>query len=281
MKRTAEPESAGTEIDNRAAVMAVLLIESELLAILDAIQEINLARLRIRKLINHIHNVRDGALEALVNLTLRSLDIRYLARALEALTLEDDLATIGVGVGDAPPDTDSVGMLLRRVYFDLDRKVIVLAQEVLDRVDIVLSHVAQSTGLIVPIATEALVNPVGMVRLDRGWSKPEIIIQLLRNRLRLKIFPASPIELPGKSGGSGNPYGKGPSEKSAVDELLQGLNCGAETIEGVLETEPCVQTEDAAILVDSLNNFLTLTDSPCHRFLAENVFSGLGCLDSH
>ena len=148
MKCTTEPEGAGSEIDNSAAVMAVLLVESELLAILDAVQEINLARFRIRKLVNHVHNVRYGALETFVNLTLRSFDVRNLAGALETFTLEDDLASVGIGVGDASPDTDSVGMLLRRVDFNFDRKVIILAKEVLYRVDIVLSHVTQSTGLI-------------------------------------------------------------------------------------------------------------------------------------
>ena len=144
MERPSETESAGSHIDDRAAVVAILLIQGELLAVLDTIKEVNLARLRIRKLVDDVHDIRDSTFEALVNLSVRSLEIRNLTRALKALALEDDLATIGIGVGDAPPDSDSVGMLHGRIDFDLDRQVVVLAKEILDRVDVVLTHVAET-----------------------------------------------------------------------------------------------------------------------------------------
>ena len=78
MERPSETESAGTHVDDRAAVVAVLLVESELLAVLDTVKEVNLARLRIRKLIDDIHDIRDRAFKSLVNLSVRTLKIRNL-----------------------------------------------------------------------------------------------------------------------------------------------------------------------------------------------------------
>ena len=172
-------------------------------------------------------------------------------------------------------------MLLGSVNLDFDRKVIVLAQDILHRVDVVLTHITETAGLVVPISAETLVYTVGMIRLHRSRSKPHVIVKLLRNRLRLKVFTSCPIELPGESRSSGDPDGERPTEKSAVHELLQRLDGGTKSIEGVLETEPSVETEYAAILVYRLNHLLTFTDSPCHRLLTEDVFPRLGSLNRH
>ena len=134
--------------------MSVFLGKGELLACLHAIQEVGMARLRIRKLVDDVLHVRDGAFEALVDLSVGAFDVRHLAGALETFALEDDLAAVGIGVGDAPPDTDCVRVLHRSINFHLHGEGVVLPEEVLDRVDVVLSHIAESAGLIIPLPVQ-------------------------------------------------------------------------------------------------------------------------------
>ena len=95
-------------------MVTVFLVEGEFLTVLDAIEEVHLAGFRIREFIDDVLNIGNGAFEALVNLSVGSFEIRNLSGAFEAFSLKDDLAAVGIGVGDAPPDTHCVGMLLGR-----------------------------------------------------------------------------------------------------------------------------------------------------------------------
>ena len=94
MECPSEPEGTGAEIDNRTAVMAVILGKSELLAGPDAFKEIGVARFRIRLGVDDVHDIRDGALEAFVDLAERALDVRDLSLAFEAFAFENDLAAV-------------------------------------------------------------------------------------------------------------------------------------------------------------------------------------------
>ena len=172
-------------------------------------------------------------------------------------------------------------MLLRRIHLYLHREGVVLAENVLHRIDVVLSHVSQTAGLVVPVAAESLVNTMRIVRLVRSRPEPHVVVKFSRNRLRHKIFLSCPEEFPGKARGSGDPHGQWPAQKPALHEFLKRLHRCSKAVERVLETEPGVQTEDTAVLVDRLHNFLPLADCPCHRLLAEYVLTGAAGLDGH
>jgi hypothetical protein len=100
MKGTAESVRADTHIYDSTAVITIILVESKLPSVMHAIQPICILWLRIRKLVDHILNMRNRALETLINLAERALYIWNLALALEAFTLEDDLASVRIGISD-------------------------------------------------------------------------------------------------------------------------------------------------------------------------------------
>ena len=125
---SAQAKRARSDVDDGAAVVAVVLRQGEFLTGLHAVEEVRVARLRIWNGVDDIHHVRDGALESFVNLAVRAFDVRHLALAFKALALKDDLAAVGVGVGDAPPYSHSVRMLLRSVHLDLHREGVILAE---------------------------------------------------------------------------------------------------------------------------------------------------------
>ena len=56
----------------------------------------------------------------------------------------------------------------------------------------VLSHIAETAFVIVPIAAETAVDTMRMVRFHRGWTKPHVIVQNFRNRMRLQIRTTAP-----------------------------------------------------------------------------------------
>ena len=101
----------------------------------------------------------------------KHLDETIMQQAASQFVGTHDFAAVRIRVGDASPDTDGIRMLLGSVHFHLDREVVVLAEEILYRVDIVLSHVGQSASVIVPVSAECLVDTVRIVRLV--WCRPE------------------------------------------------------------------------------------------------------------
>src|ERR1051325_5387727 len=86
-------------------------------------------------------------------------------------------------------------MLRAGVGFDVDRAFLVLAKDVLDGIKVMLPHVAESAAVVVPIATESLVNAVRMVRLHRRRAEPKVVIKFRRHRLRGEIGAATPLIL--------------------------------------------------------------------------------------
>ena len=208
MKGTAESVGADTHVHDRAAVEAVILVESEFPPVVDAVDPVSVLRLRIRKFIYDFLNIWNGAFKALEHLAERSLDIRNLALAFEALALEDDLAAVGVCICDGPPDADSVRMLLRRIDLDLYRIVVVLAEDVLYRIDVVLTHITESAAVIVPVAAEGIMGTMPVVWLVRSRAEPHVIVEFGRNRLRNEILLSCPEELPCEAGGARNAHCK-------------------------------------------------------------------------
>ena len=172
-------------------------------------------------------------------------------------------------------------MLLRGVDLDLHGRGVVLAQQVLYGVHVVLAHVRQAASVVVPVTAERAVDTVFVVGLVRRRAEPHVVIQFGRNGLRREVLLPHPEEFPGEARGSRDGHLEGPSQQSAVDQLLQRLDRRAQSVEGVLETEPRVQAEDAAVLLHRLHDALAFADGACHRFLAPDVLAGPGRLDGH
>ena len=182
-------------------MVAVVLIEGKMLAGAHTVDEIRVLRNRIRHLGNQIHHIRDGALESFVDLALRTFDIRNLALAFKAFALENDLAAIIIRIGDAAPNPDCIRMLLRGIHLHLDREGVILAEEILHRVDIVLPHVRKPAAIIVPVAPEGLVYAVRVVRLVRCRAKPHVVVESSRYSLGDKVLVTRPEEFPRKARG--------------------------------------------------------------------------------
>src|SRR3546814_12535226 len=111
---------------------------------------------------------------------MRALDIRH--SYIFAFPIEHDLATIGIGKGESTPRTHRIAMLLRGIYLNRNRALPILIQEILNRVDVVLPHVAQSTTVIIPIPPERGVDAMRTVRFIRCRAQPHIEITLFWNR---------------------------------------------------------------------------------------------------
>jgi len=58
-----------------------------------------------------------------------------------------------------------------------------LAKNVLNRIEVMLAHVAQTASIIIPVPAERLVDPMRMVWLKRCRPEPEVIIQSRRDWL--------------------------------------------------------------------------------------------------
>ena len=204
-----------------------------------------------------------------------------LAGAFVSFTFKDDLASVFVGVGYAAPSTDGVRVLLGSVNFNLNGEGVVLAQDVLYGVDVVLTHIAKTTSVVVPVSAEGLVSTVNVVGLEGCGAQPEVVVEVLGHLLNLEVFLTHPEELPGKAGCTRDANLQGPTQLAAVNQLLQGLNIGSQSVECILEAEPCVQTEDTAVTLYGFFNALTFADGTGHGLFAEDVLSCIGSLNRH
>ena len=110
-----EAQSYGAHVYERARMMAVHFVEGKLLASAYTLEEVGALRLGVGQLGKLVHNIWDGALEAAIHFSLRSFDIRHLARAFRSLAFEHYLATVFVGVRYLMPDAHCVGVLLNSV----------------------------------------------------------------------------------------------------------------------------------------------------------------------
>ena len=118
--------------------------------------------------------------EAPEDLPLRALEERRVLVAV--LPVEDDRAAVGVLHLDPPPGAAGVGVLLRAVGPDLDRARVVLAEDVLDGVEVVHAHVPEPAAVVVPVAAEGAVDAVGVVGLEGRGAEPEVVVELGRAR---------------------------------------------------------------------------------------------------
>ena len=140
--------------------------------------------------------VGNRALESFVNLAFRSFDVGHLALTLETFAFQDNLATIGISIGDVPPDADCIGVLLRGVNLDLNGELVVFAEDVLHGVNVVLAHIGKSAAIIVEVAAEGLVRTMDVVGLVGSRAEPEVVVELLGYGLNFEVLLTYPEEFP-------------------------------------------------------------------------------------
>ena len=281
VESTVESECANADVDDGCTVVTIALVEGELTSSTYTFQEVCVAFLWVGKLVDDLLYIGNRAFEALVDFSLRSFDVWNFAFTLEAFTFEDNLATVGIGVGDVPPNADCIGMLLRSVDFDLDWELVILTENVLNGVDVVLTHVCQTATIIVKVAAEGLVGTMDIVGLEGSRAEPEVVVEFFGNGLNLEVFLTYPEEFPCETCCSGYSDLERPAEQTAVDEFLEWLDFCAETIECVFEAEPCVQTEHSSVALHSLFHAFALADCARHGFFAEDVLACIGGDDRH
>src|SRR5690554_3274663 len=190
--------------------MSVYLVQCEFLSVVYALNEIGVLSLWFREIGQFLFPVRNITYEILVYIAVRPGDIRRVGFTV-ITTPEDNLTTIIIGVGDGSPCAYRIGMLLRCVHLHFHGAGVVLAQHVLHRVDIVLTHITQATTVIIPVSTEGLMHAVCVVRFVWCRPEPHVIVQLLRNRLWFQMRFPNPVELPVESGMLADGYLQGPT----------------------------------------------------------------------
>ena len=136
-----------------------------------------------------------------------------------------------------------------------------------------LTHIAQTTPIIIPISSKFSMNPFRIIRLIWSRAKPEVIVQFRRNRHRFKIVKTTPIKLPVISGYSADSNFKRPTQNPAIDKLFKRFHSSSQTIKLIFEPKPCIQPEYPSIVLNSFYHFYSFTNSSCHWFLTPDVFT--------
>ena len=275
-----QAQSHATHVHDGRAAERLGLIQCERLARAHTLHEVRHLRLRIREVGQLLLPVRQVAYEVLIHIAVRTSDVRRV-RITEVAAPQHYLAPICIRIGDAAPRTHGIVVLLRSVYLHLHRAVIILAQDILHRVDIVLPHVAQTTGIIVPIAAERLMRAMYVVRLVRRRSQPHIVVQLCRYLLRLQILLAYPVEFPVEARMLRDGHLQRPTQQSALYQLLQRFHRRAQSVELIREAEPRVDAEHTSVLLHCLAHPLALAYGACHRLLTPDVLARLCSLYGH
>src|SRR5690606_20740061 len=161
-----------------------------------------------------------------------------------------------------------VVMLLGGVDFNFHRAGVIFFQKILDRVEVVLAHIPQTTSIIVPIAPERGVGAVFAIGLPGRRSEPHVVIEGLWNGLGLEVGQATPLELPIEARGSPTGYLEGPAQEAIFDALFDGFDLGLHPVEAALKTKPGIQPKHTFVLLYRLDNFLTLIDGTGHGLFA-------------
>src|SRR5690606_35407185 len=150
-------------------------------------------------------------------------------------------------------------MLLRCIHLHTDGACMVFPEEILNRVEIVLTHITQSATVVIPITAEGPVDPMLIVRLVGCWTEPFFVIKLGGYRFRLQICSSYPEKLPVKSGMSAHGDLKRPTQHAAIYQLFDWFNSRIHAIEIGIKPEPGIQAEDPSMLLHRLDYTLALT----------------------
>ena len=144
------------EVEHRRRAEAVRLVERERLAVYAGVDEVGLLRRGLRKIGERLEDLllapprsvrlADAERLAVLRLLVDAKAVRAPEKRLVAkrhVAVEDHLRAVGVGQREAVEAADRLGMLLEPLVVDLDWRRLVLAEKVLQRVEVVLRHVAK------------------------------------------------------------------------------------------------------------------------------------------
>lgn len=152
-------------------------------------------------------------------------------------------------------------MLRVGIGFDVRGTLVILAKDVLNGIQVVLTHVAKAAAIIVPISAEGAVNAVRMVGLFGSGAEPEIVIQFRRNWLRGEIRAAAPeILFPIEAGVCAEGNFKRPAEHAGLHQFFDRFDRNGHAVEGAVETEPGVEPENAFIFRDRSDDRLAFSN---------------------
>src|SRR5699024_7579317 len=118
----------------------------------DRLAKVGYLRVGIRQAVRQSTDIRDIRFKSAKQLSLGSFDKGGIS--ILVFAVQDNLTAVLIGHFNATPGTDGIGMLLRRVSLDTHWTNMILAQDILHRVEIMLSHITQSTAVIIPVSPE-------------------------------------------------------------------------------------------------------------------------------
>jgi hypothetical protein len=131
-------------------------------------------------------------------------------------------------------------MLLRSIDLNRYRTCFIFTKQVLNRIKIMLAHIAQAPSVVIPVSSEFCMNSFWIVWLEWRRTKPEVIVEFSGNRLWLQVIKTTPVEFPVVPRNSAYSDFKRPTKYPAVNQLLQRLYGCTQTIELIFEPEPCI-----------------------------------------
>ncbi len=167
-------------------------------------------------------------------------------------------------------------MLLGCIYIYLDRTGVVLVEQVLYRIEVVLTHIAEAPTVVIPVSPERLVDAVRVIRLAGCRTQPHIVVELGRYRFRFEVGPAAPVELPVESRDTADSHLQRPSQHAAFHYFLYLFYRCLHSVETGPEPEPGVESEDPSIPPYRLDNPASFADRPGHGFFTPDIFPGIG-----
>src|SRR5690625_5003395 len=114
-------------------------------------------------------------------------------------------------------------MLLRRIYFYTDGACIIFVEEILNRIHMVLTHIAQSTSVIIPVSPEVRMNPIFCVWFILLRAQPHSIILFFRYRLWASIGFSTPGMLPVNYGRTADRHFERPAKHPILHQFFNRL----------------------------------------------------------
>src|SRR5690606_18237056 len=148
--------------------MTILFVKRNLLAGFHCLYEIGQLGFRIwkrSKLPFHIRNIR---FESSIEFAVGPLNIRH--PYIFAFPIKHNLAAVSIGIGNPPPRTHSIAMLLRGVHFHSNRAFVVFIEEILDGVNIMLAHITQSATIVIPVPPECSMYTMLTIGFIGRWA---------------------------------------------------------------------------------------------------------------
>ena len=159
----------------------------------------------------------------------------------------------------------------RCVSFDLDGPGVVLSVKVVERIKLVLPHIAQTTAIVVPIPAMRTAHATRNIRFQRARTTVHVPVKIGGHGFRSQIDPTGPLL----------------DLQSAVMHIhrvrllqqtarhdLAGHHVRA-LAGGHSEPPVCAHLEDPPVTLRRIDHRATLADKSRHRLLADDVLSGL------